>query len=215
LGNVVSGLIGGLPVTQVIVRSSANIAFGARSKLSAIIHGVLLLLSAVTIASYLNMIPLASLATILLIVGYKLAKPSLFKETYQQGWQQFIPFIVTILAILLTDLLKGITLGLIVGVCFTLYHRLKLSHSLKDVVTDEDGHEIHHIELSEQVTFFNKASIVDALENIPADAKVTIDCSKTKVMDYDVTEVIKNYQAHAKLKDIQVEVVGLDDIKLH
>jgi MFS superfamily sulfate permease-like transporter len=207
LGNMVSGLIGGLPVTQVIVRSSANIAFGAKTKLSAIFHGIFLLISAITIAEYLNMIPLASLATILLIVGYKLAKPALFMEMYKQGWDQFIPFIVTIIAIILTDLLKGITAGLLVGVFYTLYHRYKYSHYVKDVITEVDGRQVHHVVLAEQVSFFNKANIIETLENIPANAKVIIDCSQNKVIEHDIKEVIDNYQKHAQLKNIEVELV--------
>ncbi len=120
LGNIVSGMIGGLPITQVIVRSSANIAFGARSKLSAILHGVFLLLSVLTIAKLLNMIPLASLAAILLVVGYKLAKPALFKQIYHLGAEQFIPFTATVIGILLTDLLMGITIGMIIAIFYTL-----------------------------------------------------------------------------------------------
>lgn len=128
LGNVVSGLIGGLPITQVIVRSSANISFGGKTKMSAILHGFFLLISAVTIADVLNMIPLASLATILLLVGYKLAKPSLFKEMYKLGWEQFIPFTATVVAILTTDLLRGIIVGLLVGIFFTHYATVTVTH---------------------------------------------------------------------------------------
>jgi MFS superfamily sulfate permease-like transporter len=208
LGNVISGLVGGLPVTQVIVRSSANIAFGAKSKLSAILHGVFLLISVVTIAEYLNMIPLASLATILLIVGYKLAKPSLFVEMYKLGWEQFIPFIVTIVAIILTDLLKGISAGLLVGIFFTLYHRYKYSHYIKDTITAKDGKEVHHIVLAEQVSFFNKADIIQSLEKVPPNAKVIIDCTQTKVIEHDIKEVIDNYQMHAQLKNIEVELLN-------
>lgn len=208
LGNMVSGLIGGLPVTQVIVRSSANITFGAQSKLSAILHGIWLLLSAITIASYLNLIPLASLATILIMVGYKLAKPALFAQMYKLGAEQFVPFMVTIVAILLTDLLKGIMAGLVVGIFFTLYHRYRNSHYLKDTTTTEDGREVHHIVLAEEVSFFNKASIIEALEKIPAKAKVVIDCSKSKNISYDVLEVIRDYQLHAPLKKIEVETIG-------
>jgi len=215
LGNVVSGMIGGLPVTQVIVRSSANIAFGAKSKISAIVHGLFLLISAMTVANYLNMIPLASLATILIIVGYKLAKPQLFAEMYRAGWEQFIPFVVTILAIVFTDLLKGISLGLLVGVLFTLYHRYKLSYQINDKVTNENGQEEHNIVLSEQVSFFSKAGIIEALEEIPENSKVIINCRRTKVMDYDVEEVIKNFQSSAELKNIDLEVIGLDAINLH
>lgn len=207
LGNMVSGLIGGLPVTQVIVRSSANIAFGAKTKLSAILHGVFLLISAITIAEYLNMIPLASLATILLIVGYKLAKPALFMEMYKQGWDQFIPFIVTIIAIILTDLLKGISAGLLVGIFFTLYHRYQYSHYVKDIITAEDGREVHHFVLAEQVSFFNKAEIIESLEKIPANSKVIIDCTQNKVIEHDIQEVINNYLKHAQLKNIEVELL--------
>lgn len=209
LGNIVSGMIGGLPITQVIVRSSANITFGAKSKLSAIMHGFWLLLSAITIASYLNMIPLASLATILLMVGYKLAKPSLFTSMYKLGWEQFAPFIVTIIAILLTDLLTGIGLGLVVGIFFTLHHSYRNSHYMKDTKsTLEDGRDVHHIVLAEEVSFFNKASIINTLEAIPSNARVIIDCSNSKSISYDVVEFIRDYPLHAKLKNIEVETIA-------
>jgi len=128
LGNMISGFLGGLPITQVIVRSSANITFGAHSKLSAILHGLFLLVSVITIANYLNMIPLASLATILIMVGYKLAKVELFVKSFKQGYEQFLPFIVTVIAILLSDLLTGIMIGVVISLAFTLYHSYKNSH---------------------------------------------------------------------------------------
>ncbi|HIE90504.1 MAG: SulP family inorganic anion transporter [Methylophilaceae bacterium] len=206
LGNIASGLVGGLPITQVVVRSSANIEFGGKSKLSAIFHGLFLLVSVITIAEYLNMVPLASLATILLIVGYKLVKPALFVEVYKLGWEQFVPFIVTIVAIILLDLLRGITAGLLVGIFFTLYHRYKYSHYVKDIITAEGGREVHHIVLAEQVSFFNKADIIQSLERVPANAKVIIDCMQTKVIEYDIQEAIDNYQLHAQLKSIEVEL---------
>ncbi len=207
LGNIVSGLIGGLPITQVIVRSSANISFGGKTKMSAILHGVFLLISAITIAGLLNMIPLASLAAILIMVGYKLAKPALFKQLYKLGWEQFIPFVATVVGILATDLLKGITIGVIFGIFYTLRHSFRNSHHMKDVVTAEDGHEVHHIELAQEVSFFNKASVLQALEAIPANSKVVIDCSKSKSIAYDVVELIENYKAHAHLKNISVETI--------
>ena len=208
VGNIVSGLIGGLPVTQVIVRSSANITFGAQSKLSAILHGFWLLLSAITIASLLNMIPLASLATILIMVGYKLAKPSLFANMYKLGWEQFAPFVATVVAILLTDLLTGIGIGLIVGVFFTLHHSYRNSHHMKESQTNQDGRVVHHIVLAQQVSFFNKASIIEALEAIPNGEKVVIDCTNSKSISYDVAEFIRDYHLHAKLKNIDVETIG-------
>ncbi|MES2500942.1 MAG: SulP family inorganic anion transporter [Pseudomonadota bacterium] len=208
IGNIVSGLIGGIPVTQVIVRSSANISFGAKTKLSAILHGVFMLISAVTIAKFLNMIPLASLAAILLMVGYKLTKPSLFKQMFDLGWEQFFPFVVTVVAIILTDLLTGIGIGLAVAILFTLHHSYRNSHYIDDVTTTEDDKVVHHLVLAEDVSFFNKASIVKVLEAIPKNSKVIIDCSNNRAIDYDVSEFIRDYQLHAKLKNITVETIA-------
>jgi MFS superfamily sulfate permease-like transporter len=208
LGNIVSGLIGGLPVTQVIVRSSANIAFGGKTKLSAILHGVFLLISAMTIAGLLNMIPLASLAAILIMVGYKLAKPALFKQMYQLGWEQFVPFAATVIGILATDLLKGITIGMVFGIFYTLRHSYRNAYSMNDAITRDDGFEVHHIVLAEEVSFFNKASIIQALEAIPANSKVIIDCTNSKSIAYDVAEFIQNYRRSAKLKNISVQTIA-------
>ena len=208
LGNIISGLIGGLPITQVIVRSSANINFGGKTKLSAILHGIFLLISAVLIASLLNLIPLASLAAILIIVGYKLAKPSLFKEMYKLGWEQFIPFIGTIIAILLTDLLKGITVGILLGIFYTLRHSYRNSHHVKDIESTVDGQSVHHLVLAEEVSFFNKASLLETLDAIPANSKVIIDCSKSKSIAYDVIDLIKNFEQNAIGKNIRVEKIN-------
>lgn len=207
LGNLVSGLIGGLPITQVIVRSSANIAFGGKTKMSAILHGMFLLISAITIAGLLNMIPLASLAAILIIVGYKLANPALFKKIYRQGWEQFVPFMATVIAILVTDLLKGITVGVLFGIYYTLKHSYRNAYHMKNVVTNEDGREVHHLVLAEEVSFFNKASIIKALDAIPDNSKVIIDCEKSKSIAQDVVEIIQNYKINAKRKNITVETV--------
>jgi MFS superfamily sulfate permease-like transporter len=213
LGNMISGLIGGLPITQVIVRSSANITFGAKTKMSAVMHGFFLLISAISIAGLLNMIPLASLAAVLLMVGYKLAKPSLFKEMYKQGWEQFIPFTATVIAILATDLLKGITVGMLFGIFYTLRHSYRNSHHMKDVVTTEDGHELHHLVLAEEVSFFNKANVMQALDAIPAHSRVIIDCSKTKALAYDVAELIQEYKTNAATKNIMVATVDFCEPK--
>lgn len=213
LGNIVSGLIGGLPVTQVIVRSSANITFGAQTKLSSVLHGFWLLLSAITIASFLNLIPLASLATILIMVGYKLAKPSLFKQLYDLGWEQFIPFIVTIVAIVFTDLLTGIGLGLVVAIFFTLHHSYRNSHYIKQTRTTRDGKEVFELVLAEEVSFFNKASILEVLESIPPNSKVVIDCTNSKAIAYDVVEFIHGYIQHARLKNIDVETIAFNPPK--
>jgi len=207
LGNIISGMLGGLPITQVIVRSSANINFGAKSKLSSIIHGLFLLISAVTIASLMNMIPLASLAAILLVVGYKLAKLSLFKAMYKLGWEQFIPFITTIIAILMTDLLKGITIGLLISVFYTLRHSYRNSHQMKDTISTEQGRTIHHLVLAEEVSFLNKAKLMKELDNIPENSKVIIDYSRCKIIAYDASEVILDYKSNAKNKNILIETI--------
>ena len=208
LGNVISGMIGGLPITQVIVRSSANITFGGRTKMSAILHGVFLLISALTIASVLNMIPLASLAAILLMVGYKLAKPSLFKQMYQLGWEQFIPFMVTVIVILLTDLLTGIIAGMIMGLFYALRHSYRNSHYMKEVMSTENGVNTYYLVLAEEVSFFNKASVIRELEDIPNNSKVVIDCTNSKAIDYDVVELIKDYESNAKTRNIAVEKIN-------
>ena len=215
LGNVISGLIGGLPVTQVIVRSSANIAFGGKTKMSAILHGVFLLLSALTIASILNMIPLASLAAILLMVGYKLAKPSLFKQIYKQGWEQFIPFIATVVAILATDLLRGITVGVLFGIFYTLRHSYRNSHHMEDITTNEKGQEIHRLVFAEEVSFFNKASVLKTLDEIPSNSKVIIDCTKSKAIALDVIELIQNFESNAKTKNITIEKINFIEPKFN
>jgi SulP family sulfate permease len=208
LGNIFSGLIGGLPVTQVIVRSSANISFGGKTKLSAILHGIFLLISAITIAGVLNMIPLASLAAVLLMVGYKLAKPTLFKQMYKLGWEQFIPFLATVIGILATDLLKGITIGILFGIFYTLRHSYRNSHYMKEIVTGEEGNEVHHLVLAEEVSFFNKASVIKELEDIPKNSKVIIDCTNSKSIAYDVVELIRDFRSNAKTKNITVETVN-------
>lgn len=208
LGNIVSGMIGGLPVTQVIVRSSANINFGGKTKLSAILHGVFLLISAITIAGLLNMIPLASLAAILLMVGYKLAKPSLFKQMYKLGWEQFIPFTATVVGILATDLLKGITIGLLFGIFYTLRHSYRNSHYMKETISTDEGKKVHHLVLAEEVSFFNKANVIKELDKIPANSKVIIDCTKSKSIAFDVVELIRDYKSNAKMKNIEVETIN-------
>jgi len=208
LGNMLSGLIGGLPVTQVIVRSSANIQSGGRTKASAIIHGVILLLCAMAIPHLLNLIPLASLAAILFLVGYKLAKPSLFKEMYAKGHTQFVPFIVTILGIVFTDLLMGIGMGLIVAIFYILYNNYKKPYFFYPE-EHEDGKPIL-IELSEDVTFLNKASILQTLNHLPENSHVIIDATNTVNIDQDVLEIIEDFRASTVYKNIDVELRGFN-----
>ena len=206
-GNLLSGLIGGLPVTQVIVRSSANIQSGGRSKVSAIIHGFLLLGCAMAIPNLLNLIPLSSLAAVLIVVGYKLAKPSLFKQMYWQGRMQFVPFIVTILGIVLTDLLMGIAMGMAVAIFFVLYNNYKKPYFFYPE-KHRDGEPIR-IELAEDVTFLNKASIMQTLNHMPTGSKVIIDASKTVNIDPDVIEIIEDFRQSTQYKNIELEFEGL------
>ena len=212
IGNITSGLIGGLPITQVIVRSSANIDSGGRSKMGTIIHGSILLLSAIIIPKYLNYIPLSALAAILLLVGYKLSKFSLYYGMYKLGKEQFIPFMITVVAILSTDLLKGIAIGMAVAIYFIL--RKNYKHSYHYVKEKHKDGEVITLILSEEVTFLNKGSISATLEHLPANSTVVIDGSKSMNIDYDVLEIIQDFKNHsAPLRNITVETKGIKDVQ--
>ncbi|WP_083262500.1 SulP family inorganic anion transporter [Roseivirga sp. 4D4] len=213
IGNFVSGLIGGLPVTQVIVRSSANIQSGGKTRASALIHGFLILISAMIIPNVLNMIPLSSLAAILLVVGYKLAKPSLFKQMFKSGYQQFIPFVVTVLAIVLTDLLKGIGIGMAVAIFYILLNNLKNPYVLKE--THDKAHKHYRIVLAEMVTFLNKAQILKELNKIPDNAELLIDASRTRHIQHDVLEIIHDFKESAKYKNIDFKMSCSDELDLN
>ena len=208
IGNMLSGLIGGLPVTQVIVRSSANIQSGGRSKMSAIIHGFMLLFAAMLIPGLLNMIPLATLAAILFLVGYKLAKPSLFKQMYNLGWFQFIPFIVTIVGIITTDLLIGIGMGLAVAIFFILMNNFRNPYFIIQKPAHKDDPIVLH--LSEDVSFLNRAVIMKTLDEVPAYSKVIIDGARTVNIDHDVLEIFRDFKQRATLMNIELEVEGID-----
>ncbi len=212
LGNIISGLIGGLPLTAVIVRTSANISSGGKTKLSAIIHGFLLLLSVVGIASVLNKIPLSCLAAVLLMVGYKLAKISLFKSMFKLGWEQFVPFIVTIIAIQFSDLLKGIGIGMVVSLFIILRNNYKLAYtSTKEEHNEEEKITIR---LAEDVSFLNKGSIALSLRELPENAIVLIDGSNSQKIDIDVLEIIYDFMNNtAALKNIKIELKNIPEFK--
>lgn len=205
VGNLVSGLVGGLPITQVIVRSSTNIQSGGRTKMSAIMHGIILFGCAMAIPRVLNLIPLASLAAILFLVGYKLAKPVLFKQMYALGKSHFVPFMVTILGIVFTDLLMGIGIGLVVAIFFVLYNNYKKPFLFETDKHLKDG--VIRLELAEDVTFINKASIQRTLSQIPDGAKVIIDASKTINIDQDVIEIIEEFETNAQFRGIDLEII--------
>ncbi len=206
-GNVVSGLIGGLPITQVIVRSSANIQSGGKTKFSAIIHGFFLLISVILIPGILNMIPLSVLAAILLIVGFKLAKPALFKVIYNQGWKQFAPFIVTVLGIIFTDLLIGIGLGLMVGIVVILFKSYQNSHFLH---IEDKSNGVHKIKmtLAEEVTFFNKGAILKELDSLPEDTHLELDVRRTRYLDNDIIEILEGFAEKAAAKNINIKIIS-------
>ncbi len=204
-GNILSGMIGGLPITQVIVRSSANIQSGGRSKVSAVVHGILLLISVIFIPTLLNMIPLSVLAAILLIVGWKLAKPELFKQMYQLGWNQFLPFIVTILGIIFIDLLYGIGIGLALGVLIVLRNSFQNSHFLHKEKTEEG--KVKMI-LAEEVTFFNKATILKELDNLAENSFLELDVRKTRYLDHDIKVILEDFIIKAKERNITIKLIS-------
>lgn len=207
IGNLVSALIGGLPMTSVVVRSSANTNAGATSKLSTIIHGVLLLISILAIPFILNKIPLATLAAVLLLIGYKLAQPSKFKHFWDKGKYQFIPFIATVVAIVATDLLKGVGIGLAIAVFYILQGNMKRAYYYSRADLD-DADEVT-IKLAEEVSFLNKAAIKKTLKNIKPNSKVIIDARNTSYITVDVVELIQDFtNIRAKEEDIEVELLG-------
>lgn len=200
IGNIVSGLIGGLPLTSVIVRTSANVNAGARTKMSTILHGVMLLLSVAFIPRILNLIPLSALAGILIYTGFKLVKPSIFKEFYKKGGTQLLPFVITIVAILFTDLLIGILIGCVTGLFFVMRSNFK---SAVFVVNDNNNYLFR---LRKDVSFLNKPIIRRQLESVPEDCNVLIDATRADFIDLDVIEVIDDFMKHAHLKNITVEL---------
>ena len=204
-GNIVSGMIGGLAITQVIVRSSANVQAGAQSKMSAILHGALLLICVAFIPGILNLIPLPALACILLMVGYKLAKPSQFASQYRLGWEQFVPFIITVLGIVFEDLLIGLALGCCVGSATILIRNFKNSHFLHMVTSA--GDKQMKISLSEDVTFLNKGAIIKELAKIPDNTYLTLDMSKCVSIDYDVREAIEDFIVSAEDRNINIKLI--------
>ncbi len=205
IGNFTSGLLGGLPVTAVIVRSSANVSSGAQTKLSAILHGIWIVLSIIFLADIMNLIPLSALAAVLFMVGYKLVKPALIKSMYQKGWDQFIPFAVTILAILFTDLLIGISIGMAVGLFYVI--KTNFQKSVRMVETDDQHYMIR---LNKDVSFLNKAIILEYFERIPDGAEVLIDAKRAVFIDNDIQEVLDDFVHSAKDRNIKLSYQGFD-----
>ena len=204
LGNVVSGLIGGLPITSVVVRTSANVYAGARTWMSSFVHGVLLCAAVLLIPSFLNHTPLACLAAILIVIGYKLTKYSLYATMYALGWPQFLPFIVTVVAIVVTDLLTGVLIGLALG----LFYVIRQNHHEAISVVSQDNYYL--MRFNKDATFVNKSELRTKLREIPAGAHVTIDGARALYIDRDIVEAVGDFKLMAPYKSITVEVDNLE-----
>lgn len=211
VGNMLSGLIGGIPMTAVIVRSSANIESGGKTKIAAFSHGILLMICVLFIPDILNRIPLSALAAVLLMVGFKLTKPALYKSQFNRGHDQFIPFLVTVVAILFTDLLIGIGIGMVVGVYYILKTNIETPYYLRG--ENHTSTKKIKIKLSEHVSFLNKASLAKTFERLPEDCTVEIDGTKSRFIDFDVLETIHNFKETAREKNIKLVLIDIPAIE--
>jgi carbonic anhydrase/SulP family sulfate permease len=210
VGNIVCGLLGGIPVTSVVIRGSVNINSGSQTKLSAIFHGIFLLFCVALIPSYLNHIPLSCLAAILLMTGYKLASPKLFKQMWSEGRYQFLPFVITLVAIVATDLLIGIVIGLVVGLLFIL--KSNLTVPIRQVVEKHVGGEVLHVELANQVSFLNRAALEKTLRSAARGTHVLLDARRTDYIDPDILSLIREFkEVTAPVYDVRVSLRGFRD----
>jgi len=203
VANAISGLLGGLPVTSVVVRSSANIQSGARTKASAITHGFILLLAIVSIPFALEQIPFSALAAVLIVTGFKLTKPELFKAMYKKGKDQFYPFLITVIAVVFTNLLLGVFIGILVAVFFILK-----SNFQESILVVNDGNN-YLLKFTKDVTFLNKATLRDTFNDLPKDSLVTLDGTKSQFIDSDIRETIADFMETSKKKNIQVELKNI------
>ncbi len=210
IGNIMSSLLGGLPMTSVVVRTSANNSAGAKSKMSTIFHGLLLMISVLVIPIILNKIPLATLAAILLLVGYKLANPKTIIHFWKKGKYQFIPFIATFVAVVFTDLLKGVALGMIISIIFVLKGNMQRAYNFrKEEYLDGD---IIHIDLAQEVSFLNKAAIKSTLASLPENSKVVINATDTVYIAHDILDLIKEFKKiRAKEENIKLKLIGFKE----
>lgn len=211
IGNLTCGLLGALPITAVVVRGAANIEAGARTKLSSFTHGLLLFITILTIPQLLNYIPYASLACILLITGYSLCRPSLFKNMYKLGLKQFLPFIITILIILSTDLLIGVSIGLLISIYFIIQNNFKAEYKIQEI--DINHQKRFYIKLNSNVTFLNKVNLQKTLDKIPENSELTIDGKDCNFIDYDILEIISEYTRKAELKQISLHLEGIEVVE--
>lgn len=212
VGNMTCGLLGAIPITAVVVRGSANADAGGRTKLSAFTHGVFLLLAVLLVPFVLSKIPYASLAAILLITGYNLTKPKLYKNVWNSGQKQFIPFVITIIVILLTDLLIGVSIGLLISIYFIIQNNFKADYKITKA--QHHGIETFQIKLNSNVTFLNKVKLRKTLDQIPEYSVLTIDGSECNFIDYDILEVISEFDYKARDRHIELYLSGIEKVNI-
>jgi len=208
VGNIASGALGGLPMTSVIVRSSANVQAGGRSRQSAMLHGVWLLLAVLAVPMVINLIPLSCLAAILLHTGYKLANPTLFKHMFRKGLDQFVPFAITVVAVVLTDLLMGVGIGIMVAIFYII--RTNMQNAFRMETSEQNGKQTVIITLAEEVSFLNKVPIQQMLYSLPKNVdRIQIDGKQSKFIDKDVIEVLKDFELNAVSKGIDIQLQSI------
>ena len=212
VGNMLCGLCGAIPLTAVVVRGAANVDAGGRTKLSSFTHGLFLLFAVLLIPFLLNQIPYAALAAILMITGFNLTRPKLFKNMWSLGWKQFLPFILTIIVILTTDLLIGVSIGLLLSIYFIIQNNFKAEYKITK--TQLHGVETHYIKLNSNVTFLNKVNLRKALDEIPEYSILTIDGSECHFIDYDILEIISEYHNKAHEKHIELHLNGIEKVNI-
>jgi MFS superfamily sulfate permease-like transporter len=211
-GNLLSGLLGGLPITAVIVRSSANAEAGAKSRFSALSHGIWLLLAVLFAIPLLNTIPYAVLAVVLIRTGYNLAKPRMVAQVYRQGREQFVPFIVTVVAILLTDLLIGVLIGFAYAIVYLIKHTYRAGYKITE---EPSGHNKRfRIQLALNVSFLNKKRFIDLLDSIPPYSIVEIDGTHSVYIDHDVLEIFQEYRSKAKGRHIELKLISIPEVEI-
>jgi len=212
MGNMACGLVGAIPMTAVIVRGAANVDAGARTRLSSFTHGLFLLAAVAAVPFALSKIPFAALAAILLITGYNLTKPGLFRHMYRLGWNQFLPFVITIAVILATDLLIGVAIGLMISIYFLVRNNFKAEYKMEQ--HRESATEFFYIKLNSMVTFLNKVNLQKALYKVPPYSVLTIDGSDSRFIDYDVLEMISEFEKQAHEKHIQLILNNVERVNV-
>ncbi|MFN2261621.1 MAG: SulP family inorganic anion transporter [Psychroflexus sp.] len=208
IGNIVAGFVGGLPITAVIVRTSANVSSGGRTKTATITHGIIMLVCVASIPVVLNLIPLAALSAVLFVVGYKLTSIPIYKEIFKQGKKQFLPFILTILVVMFTDLITGIMVGGTIAVFFILRDNYKNAYITQEKVKEEAGKKI--LKLAQETTFLNKADIMLYLDHLPENSHLVIDGSDAKFVHHDIYEILDDFKQTAKYKNIKLDIINLE-----